>query len=145
MFYDHEEMQLIFRDYVENDGQRWMSFFWEMVDPAYLVDIKPASIWRGQRDAGEKICAAFSNGTTSRRTAKEFAWDYYINRGIWRDHGRKVSVYRLASHSGMLCLRKVFPGEKRLISEQEVILRDAVWKRHESWVLGGIEQERFAA
>lgn len=131
--YADDEMDLIFRDYVENDGIRWMNFVWDMVPDHLLITPRANKIWRGGKNVGSDLRCSLSNGTTSKRTAKDFAWDYFLNRNLSQT-GRQVALYRLASYSGMICLSKIF-GRSRAYREGEVIIRDAVWERTERWTL----------
>lgn len=131
--YADDEMDLIFRDYVENDGVRWMNFVWDMVPEHLFITPRAHKIWRGGKNLGPDFNCPLSNGTTSKRTAKEFAWDYFLNRNL-SQKGRRVALYRLASYSRMICLSKIF-GRSRSFREGEVIICDAVWERAEHWVL----------
>lgn len=133
--YDEEEMRLIFEDYVLNDGFRWMSFSWDLVPETCLIS--PKRVWRGDRCRGPVFSREISNGSTSQRTAKEFAWDHFLNRGSCQD-GRRVALYSLVSHDGMICLDKLFKTP-RTSSEAEVIIRNAVWEKRREWTL----EEKF--
>lgn len=134
-YYTDEETRDIFRNYVINDFDDWNDFDWERIDPKFFSDVQADEVYRGTKGSDEVITAKWSNGTTDIQSAQEFAWDYYLNREL-EQNGKTVSLYALSSHNGMICLRKVFDEDKTVFhNEEEVILRDAVWRRVQSWAL----------